>query len=339
MRKSRNRVLLAAGVCAAAAVSATAYGATLSASKATYSGPELKFPHTYAKPSGKAKSAFTVGLLSPNASVLVLKQIIDGATAVVKAHGGTLTAEDAGFNVQTQVSQFQNLLAQHVNAIILFALDPAALAPSLAQAKAAGIPVISTDQPVDSTQKVDSHLTSDLALGRDKTAFLDAKTIAQKKPHASFAVIGTAAPVADLKYLTAREIYWGKRFGLKFVGEVDAQTDNAAGASAAMSGILARYHGVQALMTYNDATAESAAATALSSGNSTIKIASVNGEAPAIAEVKSGRLLSTVLINGTLAGTLEGYAAVDAVLKQHVPLPRLTVMSVTLITKANASKF
>ena len=46
-----------------------------------------------------------------------------------------------------------------------------------------------------------------------------------------------------------------------------------------------------------------------------------------------------MLINGTLSGTLEGEAAVDAVLHQHLPLPRLVTMSVTLITKANASKF
>jgi ABC-type sugar transport system substrate-binding protein len=338
MKHITRRAVLIAVACVGLVLSATAYAA-VNAATAKYKGVEAKYPHTYAAPTGKAKAAFTVGYLSPNASVLNLKEQLDGAASVVKAHGGKLIPEDAVFNVQTQVSQFQDLLAEHVSAIILFGLDPTSLAPSLAQAKADGIPVVSVDQPVDLTQARAKNITTNFELGRDQEAFYDAKEAATLYPHSTVAIVGTASPVTDLKYITARQIYWSKYFGLKVVGQVDATTDNEAGASAAMSAVLARYHGVQVVMAYNDATAEAAAATALSSGHKSVHVLGINGETPAIHDVLSGRLVATVLQDGTADGAAEGTAATDLVLKQHLPLPKTVVGPIDLITKANAKHY
>src|SRR4051794_18659276 len=70
----------------------------------------------------------------------------------VEAGGGTYTDIDANNSTDTQLSQIQTLIDQHINVLILLAADTTALANSdaLANLKAAGIPVIAYDRLLES---------------------------------------------------------------------------------------------------------------------------------------------------------------------------------------------
>ena len=63
-----------------------------------------------------------------------------------KRLGGTFTQlSDAGGDVNTQVTEFNQLIAQKVNGIAVFALDPKSLAPDVARARKAGIHLVTID--------------------------------------------------------------------------------------------------------------------------------------------------------------------------------------------------
>jgi ribose transport system substrate-binding protein len=305
------------------------------AASIAYNGPEAKLPGTYPKPQGKPEAGFKVGFLNPNASVSSLLTIQQSAEKVVKEYGGSTIAEDAQFDVQTEVSQFNNLMAQHVDAVIVYPLDPKALAPSFAQAEAAGVPVIGIDQPADAEEPPTENLATSVLLGRDYAAYSIAKALAEEKPGATFGVLGNAAPVPALQYTSERQQYWGEKFGLEYLGRSDAQADTPAGAAAAMTGLLGKYPEVEAVISYNDPSAEAAASVASSSGKSGIRITGYNGEKSAFEQIEAGQLIGTFLLPVTEVGEQLGTAAVDLLTETGTPLPPLVNVRGEVVTKKN----
>ena len=76
--------------------------------------------------------------MNPLAANESLQYMQKGAVAQAKALGCKIITLDDALNVDKQVSNMQQLLAQKVNAIIFYPLDPKATTPVLAQAKKAG---------------------------------------------------------------------------------------------------------------------------------------------------------------------------------------------------------
>ena len=87
-------------------------------------------------------------------------QLKNGAEAAAKAGGDTLTFLDANGDVTKQNNDIQDLITQGVNAIIINPVNPDAVAPSLEAAKAAGIPVITVDRPING-EGVTAHIGRD----------------------------------------------------------------------------------------------------------------------------------------------------------------------------------
>ena len=68
---------------------------------------------------------------------------LEGAKAKCEELGIKLIVDDAQCDVSKQVSSIENYIAQGVNGIIMICVDTAAMTDVVAQATAAGIPVIS----------------------------------------------------------------------------------------------------------------------------------------------------------------------------------------------------
>jgi D-xylose transport system substrate-binding protein len=77
-----------------------------------------------------------------------------------KALGGTVTVLSADSDDAKQVSQIENLITQKVDAIIIVAHDAKAVAPTIAEAHAAGIKVIAYDRLILDSD-VDMYVTFD----------------------------------------------------------------------------------------------------------------------------------------------------------------------------------
>jgi ribose transport system substrate-binding protein len=75
-------------------------------------------------------------------------QLRDGAMAAAKADGDALIFLDANGDVSKQNNDIQDLITKKVDVLIINPVNADAVAPSLAAAKAAGIPVITVDRSV-----------------------------------------------------------------------------------------------------------------------------------------------------------------------------------------------
>lgn len=329
-RTLRLRMTAAIGV---AAVSIALTGCSTGAAPATgsptsasgrfvdvpYDGPEAGFPSSFPTPTVVPGHKFTVGYLSPFDAYSVTHYQQEVAQKVTEQLGGTMISKDANLDPQLQVSQFDELLAQGVDAIVGYPLNPESWGNSIKKANALGIPVIAFATPFDFTQPPIAGVTASVGNAYDDEAYALARAVAQKKPGASFAVLNIGLPIPSLQYVGDRQEYWGKKFGLNFLGRVDSQADNPAGGATAANDILTKYPQVDAIMTYN-----SLAATAAGNIAKGKIITGVNGGSAAdVDSIKSGAVTFSYFLPSDELSTQAIYAAYDAVTHQGGTLPPL----------------
>jgi ribose transport system substrate-binding protein len=301
-----------------------------------YNGPEANLG-TITVPNIVAGTKCSIGYQTIIGSVPAQKAEQDAAGAEAKRLGCSYTALDDQVTPTTQVNNFNQLVAQKVNAILVFPIVASALTPSLAKAKAAGIFVIGQSAPIAAdSAPIPGYATDGLHMS-DIEAYLRVKSIATKSPGATFVEMGLAAPVELLQYYAARTKYWAAKFGLKYLGEIDAPQDDPASYASSMSAILGKYPNTQAVFTFSDNSAVGAAAVADSSGKSSILISGGDGSANAITQIKAGKVFNTPQPDFLLTGKLMVDAAYDEITKQNLPLPEKFGVPVKLIDQSNAA--
>jgi ABC-type sugar transport system substrate-binding protein len=336
--RSRRAILPLLVVCAFG-ISATAAFSAANPVPAGYTGVEATLPTAYGVPAKKAGTKCTMGFQSPIAANESLGWWQKGFTAQAKALGCKVIALDDQLSPDKQVSNMQQLLAQGVNVIVFYPIDPKATVPVLRQAKAKGIPVLAVDGTFGSktaTAPYLPYITSQIWQGRDIQAYLQVQAMKQAKPAASVGLIGIGAPVPALKYLKSRETFWGKKAGLKIIGSQDNPTDDVTGGEKAANGLLQRYSNINAIIGYNDPSALGAYTAARGAGKK-LTIVGLNGTSDGIAGLKSGRLVATVQTDAVGFGQQQAYAAYDLITKQNLPLAKIVVRPPILVTKANLS--
>jgi ABC-type sugar transport system substrate-binding protein len=301
-----------------------------------YNGVEVGLPITYGAPTG-LPAKFTVGYQDIYSAIPSLQEEEAASKAEVTKLGGTFITKDDQLDVTTQVNNCNTFIAQHVNAIMIYPLDPSSLTPCFKAAAAAGIIVIPQNAPVAADQPLVAGLPTDIIQGFDHDAFLRAQAVAKADPGSAYAIIGLAAPVAGLTYFAKQQKYWADKFGLKFLGEIDAQTDNAAGASTATTSLLAKYPTVKTIFTYNDNTGLSAASTVKGSGQTGIRILASDGTPEAIAGVKSGLLWGVTETDFNAIGTNQADAAMILIANPKATLPQFVTTPDKFISKSNVT--
>lgn len=306
-------------------------GSAGSSSIPAYNGPEAGLPASFPKPHPKK---LVIGFLSPSAVVPTLKAVQDALTQEVHRLGGTVIAEDAQVNVNTQVSQFQQLLNRDVSAIVAFPLDPGALTAELAQAKAKGIPVVSVNQPYDASQPLTGYV-ADSKQGFDTQAYDRAKAVATASPGASYELIGFGGPAPSLTYFVQRTKYWADKDGLKYLGESDAQSNDASGGAAAMTALLGKYTSAKYVFVYDDPAALGAAGVVRSDGKSVRVVGDGGADEATLEAVKTGLLWGTFRQDTYSGGVNAADAAYDAVEKITIPGKKMAVFTGKFVTQTN----
>ena len=301
-----------------------------------YNGPDKKYFGKLPAPEQKSGLTFTAGYLQIFGGQPVLKSMQEAVESEVSALGGKTIVKDAELNPQKQVSEFEELIAQKVDVILAYPVVVSALGPSLAKAKAAGIPVIATDTPPDMEEGLNPAFVTDIGQSFDYACYSTVKEMANLHPGGTFAIMGTALPVSSLIYMVERMKYWGEKLGLKFVGESDAQEDTPAGYGPAISAILAKNPDVEMIFTYNDESALAAATTARSQGKTEIAIADPNdGQTIAEEGIRSGQLAVVYRTPWEEIGEQMAIAGYDVLTKQNLPLPKQVNLVSSVVTKEN----
>ena len=123
----------------------------------------------------KKGGSCTIGFQNPIAGNETLHTLQLAVVAQAKVYGCKVIALDDRTTPDKQVSNMQQLIAQKVNAIIFYPLDPKATVPVLKQAKNKGIPVVAIDGTFGSrtaTAPYLPYIATQVWQGRDIQAYL-----------------------------------------------------------------------------------------------------------------------------------------------------------------------
>jgi ABC-type sugar transport system substrate-binding protein len=165
-----------------------------------YSGKETEFPQTFGT---ATKGAVKIGWSSPRTANELVGRLGTAIQKDVAAMGGSFTSYDANGDVATQVSQVQQLVNDHVDALIVWPLDATALKPSFKLAKAAGIPILAMEATPDGSADI-GDVTGQVIYGRDIDAYVAATLMSQVSPGGQVAVAKFAVPVPSINYYAER---------------------------------------------------------------------------------------------------------------------------------------
>jgi ribose transport system substrate-binding protein len=348
-RNTRLRAIGAIGMSAAvvaviAAASSSASGAGTPARSATasvpnipYTGAETGLVASYPVPTVKPGTKCTIGFMSPdNSTDLILAQV-NGAAAQAKKLGCKFIDEDGQSNIPLEVSQLNDLIAEKVSVIIAYPSDPAALEPGIKKANAAHIPVLGIGTPGFVNQPLQAGYLTSATPSYDKSYYALVKTVAHKTPDGTYVLMGTTIPITVVEAQVADRKKWAGKFGLKYLATVNQVGVSPSAAATAMGTILAHYPKVEDVFVWNDQSAEAAAALARRDG-AHVNIMGYGGDAPALADIKSGEMFATVDYPQAQSGATIVNGAYDVITHQHLPLPKFTGLPSTIVTAANANR-
>lgn len=302
-----------------------------------YSGPEKGLPRSYGIPVKKPGKQLTFGYLNATSGNELTNAVGEGLAAEAKFLGAKTIVLDNQLKVDKEISNFQQLLAQGVDGILVNPLDPKALSAVMAQAKAKGVPVIGVDISRDDASLPDTYV-SQIMKGADHQAYDTVKAIAAASPGAQLGLVNIAVPVAGPRYQMERTRYWAPQFGLRVAGEQNNATDDAAGGEKAATPLLNKYPDLEAIAAYNDPSALGASTAARGLGRK-IKAAGSNGGSDGIGGVKSGQLLMTTSVDAVRIGAMAAAGLYNVQTKQHLPLPKSLLVGAQVVTKENVASF
>lgn len=233
-----------------------------------------------------------------------------GVKSAIEPAGYTYVSADAQADPVKQLTDVESLISSGVDALIILAQDSKAILPALARAKAAGIPVIAYDAPIDTPDALFVSFDN-VSVGR-----LMAKAMADAQPSGNWALIeGDAAhPIVQVFRQGQMEVLKplidaGK---IKIVAQQNIENWRPDGAQAAVEQILtANNNNIQAVLAMNDGMAGGSAAALASQGLTNVALSGQDGDGAALNRIAKGLQTVTIWKNSLKLGEAAGKAAVE----------------------------
>jgi len=283
---------------------------------------------------GSANAAYVLGMKGPGAGNPFWAAVEAGAKAKAAELGVEVivVAPPAESDVQAQITQIEDLIAQKVDGIALAPTDPNALAPVVDAAKAAGIPVVFVD-----TRGTNEGITF-IGTNNEVGAALAADFMCKNLPAGSDVAIlqglvsqstGQARAEGSKKGLEA--------CGLKVVAEQTAEWDRAKGLSVTEN-ILAGNPGIKGIFGSNDNMALGAVEALKAAAKlQDVMVVGFDANPDAAASILAGEMTASV---AQAPGNIGGFgiqALVD--LKAGKTLEPWIDTGTVLVTKDNAADY
>ena len=262
---------------------------------------------------------FRIAYLNPLGANEFLSTLGNAMKLETEKLGGRYIELDAKGDVDTQVSQFQQVVAQDVDGIFVFALDPGSVQPALERAKAQDIPVVTIDLTFDSTTDI-GDFDSQIWQRRDEAAYLGAQEMASRVDEgATVATIDFAVKVPSIVYSIDRGKYWAEQFGLTVAGNGTNPSDDIAGGEKAMTEVLGASPDIAGVIGYNDPSAIGAAAAARATGNTDLVFGGQNGGSDAYEAIRAGRLTYSAKLDPPSMGKYAAWGLYNLLQGNEVP--------------------
>lgn len=242
-----------------------------------------------------------------------------------------VVAPPAETDVQAQVSQVEDLIAQKVEGIALAPTDPGALAPVVDAAKAAGIPVVFVDT-LGSNEGV-----TFIGTNNEVGAALAAKYMCDNLPAGSEVAILQGVMAHSTAQFRANGAKSGlEACGLKVVAEQTAEWDRAKGLSVTEN-ILAGNPNIKGIFGSNDNMALGAVEALKAAARSDVMVVGFDANPDAAAAVLAGDMAATVAQAPANMGGFSIQALVD--LKGGKTIEPVIDTGTVLVTKDNAAEY
>ena len=253
----------------------------------------------------------TFGVVVNNADHPSITAMSQGMQDEAAIYGVELVILDPAFDPQRQVGMIDNLIAQGVDALLVNAVDPAAVVPSLRKAKEAGIPVImhNADTNEEGHQYTETFVTTD-TYGQGRAVGDAIKAVME--PNSQMVIISGKpgqSGVAE-RIQGAKDAIEGT--GIEFVAEQPAEWSKDK-ALTVMQDFLTRYPDLDGVYALDDPMALGALQAIKASGRDELlgKVFGVNGNKEACEAIKNGEMGGTALQLSYLVGVYSVRAGWD----------------------------
>ncbi len=231
--------------------------------------------------------------------------------AAVEAGGGEYIANDAKNSAETQTTNVETLIAQGANVLVIDAFDSEAILPSVAAAKAAGIPVIAYDRLIEDPSVL--YLTHDnVEVGR-----MMAREMIKALPKGNYAIIKGDKANPNSLFLDDgfKEIIGDavKAGDIKLAAEQFTDNWDPKGAQTEMEQILTSAgNKIDGVLSENDGMAGGVVAALAAQGlEGKVLVTGQDGDAAALNRVALGTQLVDIWKDSSELGTAAGNAAVQ----------------------------
>ena len=230
--------------------------------------------------------------------------------AAVEAGGGTyVSGGDAQNKAEIQASQITTLLAANINVLVLNAVDPVAVLPSLQAALDAGIPVIAYDRELESSKVL--FMTHDNVL----VGHMIADEVTKVQPTGNYVIIKGDKTETNPIFLRngMEEILkpLTDSGAITIVAEEFTDSWKAENAQTEMENILTAHPDIQAVLSENDNMATGVTAALNGNTDGKVKIGAQDGDTFALNRVALGTQVVSVWKDSRELGTAAGKAALE----------------------------
>jgi ribose transport system substrate-binding protein len=246
-----------------------------------------------------------------------------------------VTVVSAKYDLNTQVSQIDNFIANKVDMIILGAADSKGIGPEVRKAEKAGIVVVAVDVSADGA---DATVMSDNTMAGEESC----KYLAEQLNGKGSIVIVNGPPVSSIMdRVTGCKAALAKYPSIKILSDNQNAGGSRDGGLSSMSNLLAAYPKIDAVFGVNDPTAIGAELAIRQAKRSDIKlIGGVDGGPDGVQALKTPHSLFVVSPaqdpNGMAAKAVDvGYALMNG----RPPKQKVELLPTPPITRANVATY
>ena len=253
------------------------------------------------------------------------------AEGVVSEYYITNSNED----INKQISDMQDLITKKVDAIVITAASPTALAPVVEEAAEAGIKVVSFDNVVETDEQVATVGIDEKEFGRIGAEWLVDKLDGKGK---IVVLNGIAGPATDsLRWGGAEEVF--KQYpDIEILGSANASWDYAQG-KAAMESMLSAYPEIDGVWSQGGAMTQGAIDAFIAAGRDLVPMTSEgnNGAIRAWIENKDKGLSCIAPSNPTYTSAEALRVVIKALNGEDIP--GNVVMDIETVTEENVDQY
>ena len=228
--------------------------------------------------------------------------------------------EDSHSDVQTMLTNLDNMQAAGCDGIILFPADASSAIPTMKECVSNGIPVVVGDYPQETSSDSDvvwstfvGHDMKALGQKEGETAVEYLDTLGKEDPVCLFISRPTSGQASSDRFEGFKETVLAKYPDAKIIEEGDTGAGTRDSAQTLMENVLQRESEIDVVCGHNDAEVVGAYNAATAQGRDEIKFIGIAGDVDVLGWLQDGNesWLGEVLQNPVVLG----YQATDAIIK------------------------